>query len=55
MDYIIYLDESVKEGRYFGNFYGGALVKSQDINSINEHLNQVKQSLNLNQELNSQK
>lgn len=51
MDYIIYLDESEKEGKNFGNFYGGALVKSQDINLINDQLNQVKQSLNLYQEI----
>ncbi len=30
MQYIIYCDESVKRGDYFSNFYGGALVRSND-------------------------
>ena len=34
MEYIIYCDESVSTGRYFSNFYGGALVRSVDFDDI---------------------
>jgi len=30
-EYIIYADESEKKGRYYSNFYGGALVRSTDL------------------------
>lgn len=29
--YRIYADESVSNGKYYSNFYGGALVKTTDI------------------------
>ncbi len=32
--YIIYCDESVKKGKYFSNFYGGAIINSNDLDSI---------------------
>lgn len=55
MEYVLYCDESDKEGRYFENFYGGALVRSEDLNRIVEKLKQLKVSLNLNGELKWQK
>lgn len=30
-EYLIYCDESAKTGKYFSNFYGGALIRSTDI------------------------
>jgi hypothetical protein len=37
-EYVLYTDESVKEGRYFANFYGGALIRSHDLERVNSHL-----------------
>lgn len=49
--FTIYSDESAKKGRYFSNFYGGALVKTGDIQAINQILNEKKDELNLFKEL----
>lgn len=38
--YIIYCDESVSKGPYYSNFYGGALVDSENFEWITEMLNQ---------------
>ena len=46
-EYVIYCDESAKRGKYFGNFYGGALVGAHKINQLNDYLNSKKQQLNL--------
>ena len=40
-EYIIYTDESIKSGTYYGNFYGGALLRSSDFDSVNAHLRGV--------------
>jgi hypothetical protein len=42
MEYIIYCDESDKKGPYFGNFYGGALVNSTDLEYVINTLEQQK-------------
>jgi hypothetical protein len=47
MDYIIYCDESISKGAYFGHFYGGVLTTSKDVELINSKLNAKKQELNL--------
>lgn len=44
---IIYCDESNISGRYFSNFYGGALVNSKDLEQVNHLLIQKKKELNL--------
>ncbi|MGG6295966.1 DUF3800 domain-containing protein [Leptolyngbya sp. AN02str] len=49
--YIIYCDESISEGRFFSNFYGGALVRSEDLFEVETILNQRKSELNLQKEL----
>lgn len=49
--YRIYSDESVSDGKYFSNFYGGALVKVTDIQYIENQLNAKKKELNLNGEI----
>lgn len=46
-EYIVYCDESAKKGKYFGNFYGGAIVNSKQINELNTILNKKKEELNL--------
>jgi len=49
--YRIYADESVSSGKYYSNFYGGALINLSDINLIENELNSKKQELNLNGEI----
>ena len=44
-EYIIYCDESAKKGKFFGNFYGGAIVSSKDVDNLNKILNSKKQEL----------
>ncbi|HLO59408.1 MAG TPA: DUF3800 domain-containing protein [Bacteroidales bacterium] len=51
MEYIIYCDESISNGRYFSDFYGGALVRSLDYFDITRRLNEKKFSLNLKNEI----
>lgn len=51
MEYIIYCDESISNGRYFSDFYGGALVHSRDYIAIVKRLNEKKTELNLNNEI----
>lgn len=48
---IIYCDESNIDGRYFSNFYGRALVCSQDLDEINHALIQKKLELNFHGEI----
>lgn len=40
--FLIYADESVSQGARFSNFYGGALVKSEDHAGVIERLSGVK-------------
>lgn len=49
------MDESGKEGKYYGNFYGGALIRSTDLLPTVEELSLMKQSLNLHGEVKWQK
>lgn len=46
-NYIIYCDESTKQGPYFSNFYGGALINSLYLDTIIRNLEDAKQSLGL--------
>ncbi|MBT2735183.1 DUF3800 domain-containing protein [Bacillus sp. ISL-7] len=55
MQYIIYCDESEKNGKYFGNFYGGALVKSVHFHEVKETLEKKKLELGFNGEVKWQK
>jgi hypothetical protein len=52
---IIYTDESTKHGRYFANFYGGALVRSEDIDEVREILAEVAVEAGLTAEIKWQK
>lgn len=47
----IYCDESNISGRYFSNFYGGALVSSKDLEYVNDLLTQKKSELNFHGEI----
>lgn len=55
LEYILYADESVSEGEYFSNFYGGSLVESKDLREVERELNEKKQALNLHREVKWQK
>ncbi|WP_245183657.1 hypothetical protein [Lentibacillus salicampi] len=55
MQYIIYCDESEKRGKYFSNFYGGALVRSNDFHIVRGALELKKEELNLFNEVKWQK
>jgi len=46
-EYIIYCDESESKGRHFSNFYGGALVTSDDLRVVRQTLARRKRELNL--------
>ncbi|WP_114954587.1 DUF3800 domain-containing protein [Sphingosinicella terrae] len=47
MRYVIYCDESDDKGRYYSNFYGGALLRASDRQAIEAELNAVKAENNL--------
>ncbi|PAE20545.1 hypothetical protein CHH80_11070 [Bacillus sp. 7504-2] len=55
MQYIIYCDESEKNGKYFGNFYGGALVRSIDFHEVKNQLENKKKELGFTGEVKWQK
>jgi len=46
-EYIIYCDESETKGRHFSNFYGAALVRSEDIDAVRTAIANKKRELNL--------
>lgn len=41
-EFIVYCDESVGDGRFYSNFYGGALVGSGDVEAVAARLDAVK-------------
>lgn len=45
--YIIYADESHRKGKYYSNFYGGALVNYCELEKISNQLNNKKNELGL--------
>lgn len=45
IEYIIYCDESEDKGRFFSNFYGGALIKASDREKIEAALQVAKQGI----------
>ena len=47
--YLIYADESHRKGKYFSNFYGGALINYTQLEKINSKLNKKKLELGLGQ------
>ena len=51
MEYIIYCDESVSDGIYYTDFFGGVLVCNTDYDVIKDALNAKKLELNLHGEI----
>lgn len=49
--YLIYADESHRKGKFFSNFYGGALVDYTELEKISNMLNLKKEELGLHQEV----
>lgn len=54
-EYVIYTDESSKTGRHYANFYGGALIRSDDLEYVREHLSMQAARLGLGAEIKWQK
>jgi hypothetical protein len=54
-EYVIYTDESIKTGLYYGNFYGGALLRSSDFDNVNAELRAVATAEHLTGEIKWQK
>jgi len=50
-EYIIYADESDKKGLYFSNFYGGALVRSEHVDTVRQQLEALKTDQRLHGEI----
>jgi len=50
-EYLIYADESEKRGEYFSDFYGGALVRSRDIDRVVRRLEAQKNASGFGSEL----
>lgn len=50
-EYNIYCDESVGKGKYYSNFFGGAMVQSSKYEIIKKALDTRKQELNLTKEM----
>jgi len=48
-EYIIFCDESEKEGPKFSNFYGGAIIEFKKFENINRQLKNLIKELNLNE------
>ena len=55
LEYVIYTDESEKDGKYYSNFYGGVLVASTDLQPVIARLEARKAELNLHREVKWQK
>ena len=51
MEYIIYCDESVSDGKYYTDFFGGVLVRNADYDAIKETLDAKKAELGMNGEI----
>lgn len=51
MEYRIWCDESVKQGKYFSNFYGGVLVRSIDVRQVEATINKACQQLHFYDEI----
>lgn len=50
-EYFLYCDESLEKGKYYSDFYGGALIESTYFNEIVERLEAKKNELNLFKEV----
>lgn len=53
--YYIWFDESDKEGEYYSNFYGGVLIKSEDLENVLQMMNSLILELGIEEEIKWQK
>lgn len=51
VEYTLYCDESSSKGKLYADFYGGSLVRSSQLSSIEKALNAKKAELNLHGEI----
>ena len=51
LEYVIYADESLQSGEYYSNFYGGALVRSTDLETVIRRLEAAKAAAGLEREV----
>ena len=51
MEYIIYCDESVSDGKHYTDFFGGVLVRNTDYDAIKAAIDAQKAELNLKGEI----
>lgn len=54
-EFIIYTDESDRDGKYFANFYGGALIRSADVDAVRAELETAAAAAGLTAEIKWQK
>jgi hypothetical protein len=47
----IWCDESIKQGEYYSNFYGGVLVASKDLTTVNKALDKVVTKIGITKEI----
>jgi hypothetical protein len=50
-EYFIWCDESINKGKYYSNFYGGVLVKSEHLREVQVYLQQVCRKLHFFDEI----
>lgn len=50
-EFILYCDESISKGQYYSDFYGGVLIGSDALDRVNSHLEALKTSLRVNEEI----
>lgn len=50
-EYVIYCDESEKRGKFFSNFYGGAIVGGSALRSVNQRLERAKSNAGIESEI----
>lgn len=54
-EYVLYCDESIKDGKYYSNFYGGVLVGASELQDVSNRLKRCKVAQNLLSEVKWQK
>jgi hypothetical protein len=50
-EFILYCDESITKGKYYSDFYGGVLIRSEHFDRINTHLEQIKAEASIFEEI----
>lgn len=54
-EYVIWCDESTKSGKFYSNFYGGVLIKSNDLDFVIDQLKKVVSECKIEEEIKWQK